>query len=208
MARLSRPRPRIRNRQSIALLIAGILIGAIAVSPVGAHVTSSFSHLWNKHIKPRADARYVNSKPRKQTINLNGFAFTTYEGGVAITRSDTRGASGLSGNDSIAANVSLPDGVTITRLACQFYDVSAGNDLRCLLRYGPRNQQSVSTVGSVDSSGEPGFQLVSTTNLNAAKVQSGKRVYWMQVGPIAGAWDGTDTAIKSVIISYREPAAR
>ena len=42
-----------------ALATAGVLVGALLLSPVAAHVNNNFSHLWNDHIKPKADQRYV-----------------------------------------------------------------------------------------------------------------------------------------------------
>jgi hypothetical protein len=37
----------------VAVLVAGVVIGAFMITPAGAHVTDSFKHLWNKHIKPK-----------------------------------------------------------------------------------------------------------------------------------------------------------
>lgn len=49
-----------RRWKRVALLAAGILMGAAMVgTPVGGHVTTSVSHIW-KHIRPKADVRYVN----------------------------------------------------------------------------------------------------------------------------------------------------
>ncbi len=35
------------------VLVAGVMIGALLLTPAGADVTSSFKHLWNDHIKPK-----------------------------------------------------------------------------------------------------------------------------------------------------------
>jgi hypothetical protein len=43
-----------------SLAATGLLVGALLLSPVAAHVNNSFSHLWEDHIKPAADDRYVN----------------------------------------------------------------------------------------------------------------------------------------------------
>ena len=47
------------GRARWALLLIGGLLGMVLLSPVAAHVTNDFGHLWNDHIKPKADARYV-----------------------------------------------------------------------------------------------------------------------------------------------------
>jgi hypothetical protein len=47
-----------RGWKAVALLATGMVIGVLLVgSPVGAHV-ASWTHNWNTHIRPRADARY------------------------------------------------------------------------------------------------------------------------------------------------------
>jgi hypothetical protein len=59
-----------RRWKLIALLAAGIAIGIVIVgTPAGAHV-ASWTHNWNTHIKPRADARYVK-KSAVRTIQGN-----------------------------------------------------------------------------------------------------------------------------------------
>lgn len=42
-----------RKLRGAAVFVAGVLIGGLLISPAGAHVTTSFKHLWNEHIKPR-----------------------------------------------------------------------------------------------------------------------------------------------------------
>jgi hypothetical protein len=64
------------------LLAAGIAIGVVMVAtPAGAHV-SSWAHNWNKHIKPKADKRYVK-KSAIRTIQGHYAG-----GGRAATTSD------------------------------------------------------------------------------------------------------------------------
>jgi hypothetical protein len=47
-----------RRWKAVALLATGMTIGVLLVgSPVGAHV-ASWTHNWNMHIRPKADARY------------------------------------------------------------------------------------------------------------------------------------------------------
>ena len=50
---------RIPNARSIALLLAGMVVGALVVSPAAGHISSSVSHLWGNHIKEKADAAYT-----------------------------------------------------------------------------------------------------------------------------------------------------
>ena len=42
------------KRGSFAVfLVTGVVIGAFMITPAGAHISESFNHLWNKHIKPK-----------------------------------------------------------------------------------------------------------------------------------------------------------
>jgi hypothetical protein len=56
------------DRRSIALLVTALAIGGLFLSPVGAHVTSDLSHLWNGegHIKDKVknlgDARWAGGR--------------------------------------------------------------------------------------------------------------------------------------------------
>jgi hypothetical protein len=48
-----------RLRRTIVVLALGIAIGTMIVAtPAMGHVGGTVSHLWNTHIKPKADARY------------------------------------------------------------------------------------------------------------------------------------------------------
>jgi hypothetical protein len=60
-----------RKRRDLILLIAGAVIASILISPVGAHVTSSVSHLWSDHLeskvkgltytKVRSDSKFLGA---------------------------------------------------------------------------------------------------------------------------------------------------
>jgi hypothetical protein len=56
-----------RRWRTAAVLALGIVIGTMLLTTsAGAHVGGTVSHLWNKHIKPRADKRYVNVNEKRQ----------------------------------------------------------------------------------------------------------------------------------------------
>jgi len=56
------------SRRGVALLVLGLVLGTMLVTPAGAHVSTSMTHLWSKHLRPLAvkvfytksqsDARY------------------------------------------------------------------------------------------------------------------------------------------------------
>jgi hypothetical protein len=209
----------------IALLCVGVLIGVLVLSPVAAHVSSTFGHLWNNHVKPKSDKRYVNvngdtmkkrlrvpkvtyTKPRKHILNISHYSLVPADETDPLRRSDGFGTSGDSGSDDLFGNVTLPDGARITKLAAVFHDTSAADTVRCLLRFGPRDNGSVDGVAFVDSEGSGGFQLVETENIDdPAVVKNGLGFYYLQCGAISGNWSGTTLTVKGVMIHYTLPAA-
>ena len=53
-----------RRWRAVALLATGVAVGVtMMATPAASHVGGTVGHLWNDHIKPRADARYVNAVP-------------------------------------------------------------------------------------------------------------------------------------------------
>jgi hypothetical protein len=54
-----------RLRRTIVVLALGIAIGTMIVAtPAMGHVGGTVGHLWNDHIKPRGDARYLQNTVR------------------------------------------------------------------------------------------------------------------------------------------------
>ena len=51
-----------RRTGAIALVVVGLVIGVtMMATPAVGHVGGTVSHLWNQHIKPKADARYARA---------------------------------------------------------------------------------------------------------------------------------------------------
>jgi hypothetical protein len=60
---------RLRRRKLVAVLAAGMILGVVMVAtPAGA--TLNWNNIWNNHLKPKADARYVKKSAIK-TIQGN-----------------------------------------------------------------------------------------------------------------------------------------
>ena len=69
-----------RRWKVVGLLAAGMAIGVVMVgTPAGAHV-ANWTHNWNKHIKPKGDARYLPGgnipagKQLRGTFSIDGTA--------------------------------------------------------------------------------------------------------------------------------------
>jgi hypothetical protein len=64
---------RFTRTRIVALLLLGVLIGTLLITPAGAHVGDRVSHLWKKHIRPKADARYYKKANLAwAVVNANG----------------------------------------------------------------------------------------------------------------------------------------
>ncbi len=50
--RVGRRKHHKRGFRSAVFLVTGVVIGTLMITPAGAHITDSFTHLFNKHIKP------------------------------------------------------------------------------------------------------------------------------------------------------------
>jgi hypothetical protein len=67
-----KPEQRVRRWRTVAVLAAGVAIGvAIVATPAASHI-GSVTHLWNHHIKPKADKRYVRASG---VLTIPGVAF-------------------------------------------------------------------------------------------------------------------------------------
>lgn len=91
--------------RSVALLVAGMVVGGLMVSPAGAHVTSSVTHLINKHLKPlfytknQSDLRFLGiSDQAVDADRLDGMDSTEFLGANAKAADSDK----LDGMDSTA----------------------------------------------------------------------------------------------------------
>jgi len=83
----SRPK---QGRVRIALVIAGLVMGALLISPAGAHVSDNVGHLWKQHIKPLAMKTFYTKKQSNQRFQSRahlGYAYITSAGVLDMDRS-------------------------------------------------------------------------------------------------------------------------
>jgi hypothetical protein len=69
-----------RRWRTAAILAAGIAVGAVLfATPAASHI-GSVAHLWNEHIKPKADARYLqNTKTVVDSAAVNAGSFNSLQ---------------------------------------------------------------------------------------------------------------------------------
>lgn len=86
---------KVGRRKMVALLATGLMIGVIMVAtPAGA--TMNWDNIWNNHLKPKADARYVKKSAIK-TIQGN------YAAGLQAANTDDDGWDSISFGFELAA---------------------------------------------------------------------------------------------------------
>ena len=51
-----------KNARSFTLFVAGVAVGAIMISPAGAHIGSAVEHLWGAHLKSRVTGLVYTKK--------------------------------------------------------------------------------------------------------------------------------------------------
>ena len=73
-----------RRWRTAAVLALGVAIGTVLVATPAASHIGTVTHLWNHHIKPRADKRYVNVNELKQLGMLRAQKDGT-AGGTTVT---------------------------------------------------------------------------------------------------------------------------
>jgi hypothetical protein len=62
------------KRREIALMIVGVMVGAIMLTPASAHVGGTPAHLWTKHLKPLAKQLfYTKTQVYTKTQSNNKF---------------------------------------------------------------------------------------------------------------------------------------
>ena len=91
--------------KAVGLVLAGVLVGMLMVSPAGAHISDSPDHLWTQHIrelakdifftKTQSDGRYVK---KGAAVKAPNFTYSTARTGFIFVQS----ASCQRGGDDIA----------------------------------------------------------------------------------------------------------
>jgi hypothetical protein len=97
------------SKRDVLMLLTGVLVAGILISPAGAHVGGTVAHLWGQHIKPRvtnlvftktqSDARYLGKTAKAADADrLDGLNSTAFLGAGATAAN----AALLDGQDSSA----------------------------------------------------------------------------------------------------------
>jgi hypothetical protein len=140
---------RLTPRRAVALLLVGALIGTMLITPAGAHVGGTVSHLWTKHIRPKADARYY----RKSQV---AWAVVSSSGALV------RGARATSASKLATGNYEVIFRRTVAQCAYQatVADSTLGAEIGAEPRTGNAKGVFVTTWSSNGNPADKPFHLV------------------------------------------------
>jgi hypothetical protein len=95
------------SARSVVMGLGLVLVGALLVTPVRAHVKKEFGHLWKKHIKPKLSSPGTINKAKNP---LNWTKLKNVPAGFADGTDDVAGGSGGGDITSVAAGSGLTGG--------------------------------------------------------------------------------------------------
>jgi hypothetical protein len=97
------------SARNVLLILAGVIIGALVIGPVGAHVGHKFGHLWKEHIKPKfAQAGTINKA--KNPVDWTRLKNVPAE--IADGNDNTGGGGGGGGGPGDISSVTAGTGLT------------------------------------------------------------------------------------------------
>jgi hypothetical protein len=198
-----------RRWKLVALLAAGMAVGVVMVgTPAGAHI-GSVTHLWNKHIKPKADKRYQRIPTSTQHYAIAGSALVPNDG----SRGDTF-VPGTGDEDpgwcytggEFYAEIHLPHGAKLTGLTVDYDDDSGtvgSNGSVFVTRMAFRGRGGTYEdifFASLPNTGTPG----DTATANATLQNAGAQVVnnFRHVYNIIGQFVSAGTAICGIDVKY------
>jgi hypothetical protein len=169
-----------RRWRTAAVLALGVAIGTVLVATPAASHIGSVTHLWNAHIKPRADTRYVNVNELKQLGMLRAQK-DAGAGGTTVT------AGGRVQVNSVSISTSRAGFLVISGHAFINSDEAAPTSYVLVPKVDGTNANATgwgSTFFSgADLAGGERFELSYTT---AYPVAAGAHTVTQDVGPFGG----------------------
>jgi hypothetical protein len=113
---------RVSGWRAIVLLIIGGVLGASLLTPAAAHISDSFTHLWNTHIKPKADHRYLLRPTGTQQSWVAGSSWIDEDGGSVLLYGQDSWCRDNGGSGYLTQQVHLPNGAKIIKYRAGYKD--------------------------------------------------------------------------------------
>jgi hypothetical protein len=171
-------------------------------SPAGAHVGGTVGHLWKKHIRPRADGRYVRAAQiRTGFTSCAAGAFQEHFKSMDYSMSEGRRYMTSPGNGAFSCSPALPHGATIKVVRFTVHDASPTEWVTCGLERDGLVSGAWALLGEANTTpaGVEGTTRLSVTSLVSPKVDNQAFAYRL-VCHIVGS--GTDVGFYGASIEY------
>lgn len=164
-----------RSFRNISLLIVGFVIGALMMSPVGAHVGSQVQHLWD-HIRPlvkddfytqaQSNARFVRkSSVRKGFFSCPSTGWYPDQSDNTYWTSSKKRYSTTSPLSVFYCTATLPHGARVRSLRFSLYDAVTPDYVTCTLVRTHLVTHEEADMGGVISGDSPGDTVKTTTTI-------------------------------------------
>jgi hypothetical protein len=165
---------RLRRTHAVVLVAVGLVIGVtMMATPAMSHVGGTVGHLWNDHIKPRADARYANAvagtDQAKNAAKLQGRTWGNFLGDVRVV---VKSSGAISAGSFGTETVSCPAGYSVIAGG-----VDPGNVLTMrVTSSAPVTAASIRMYGAPDGQHAPTGWHGAVVNESASTVDPGFKV--------------------------------
>lgn len=201
-----------RRTAYVSMSVVAIVAVVLLLTPAGAHVTDSVTHLWTDHIKPLAtktfftkaqsDGRYVRTGATRTgyaSCPAAAFEEDSSSQGFALLangmRYDPTGGGGI-----FACNAALPHGATVKAVNFTFLDSSPTDSTGCDLNRVDLTTGGSETMASAFPASESADVVrVTSTNITSSRVNANKYAYALTCTIIG---DGTDIGFFGGSVRY------
>ena len=194
---------RLRRTHAVVLVAVGLVIGVtMMATPAMSHVGGTVGHLWNNHIKPRADARYANAvagtDKAKDADKLDGIHANEL---VRVGRDQNIGPS-LTG-----AFATVTD-VTITAPAAGFVKVDgtsvsySGSGCPCDIWIRLRHAESDAVSFNYVQTKEANASLAALSATWVFPVSAGTNTFEAQMRNASGTSPSADAGITALYVPF------
>ena len=174
----------------LAGLLAGLAVIAVVVTPAGAHVGGTVSHLWNQHLLPlakqtfftktQANARYLEDGSAKTgSVGCPGHAFVPNDSTIEYGTSASLRYMAASGGGSFMCALHLPDGAVMTRLSATLKDNHDFANVTCAIGHtvlATGGETALAEAGTTVP-GTPGQVQLEDTTITSPTIDNGAFAY-------------------------------
>lgn len=205
-----------RSFGKLSFLVAGLIIGALMMSPVGAHVGVEIKHLWSDHISPLVKKDFYtkaqsNTRFIKKASTRRGFFSCPSTAWYPEESDDTYWTSGAKRYSTtypvsvFHCNAALPHGARVSSVRFSVHDDANPDFVGCgLTRRNLATHYEV-TMAAVNSGSASGDSLQTTTAINAPVVDNKRFTYVLECALFG---DTANTGFYGASVGYAISATR